>query len=321
MYLKKLINFLKELKQNLLNLVHYSRLNNELLEKSNKIAKENSSYLQSSQANANTLPIQLPLEFYKNEILAQIAQATPGIPLLHGYKIFSQCDEDGIIKYILSILEQKIHLSKTFIEFGCGNGLENNTHALLLDGFSGCWIEGNPVSSEFIIKNIGESTILKVFPYFVTLENIPAIINECIDFLDSISIDFLSMDLDGNDFHFMKEILQYISPKLICVEYNGNFPPPLNLVIPYNPNHRWQGNDYYGASLQAWIKLLDAYKLVSCNLSGANAFFVRNEFADAFKDYSIDELYQPPRYDFQYLKAGHIPTYSWLQNILKKKQI
>src|ERR1700758_747686 len=58
----------------------------------------------------------------------------------YGFKVYSQCDEDGIIQEIFN----RIGLtSSTFVEFGVGNGLENNTLKLLLEGWSGLWIEGN----------------------------------------------------------------------------------------------------------------------------------------------------------------------------------
>jgi len=58
----------------------------------------------------------------------------------YGFKVYSQCDEDGIIQEIFNRIGLK---SSRFIEFAVGNGLENNTLKLLLEGWSGLWIEGN----------------------------------------------------------------------------------------------------------------------------------------------------------------------------------
>jgi len=57
----------------------------------------------------------------------------------YGFKVYSQNDEDGIIQEIFSRIGAT---SKTFVEFGVGNGLENNTLTLLLKGWNGLWIEG-----------------------------------------------------------------------------------------------------------------------------------------------------------------------------------
>src|SRR4030042_3287529 len=55
-----------------------------------------------------------------------------------GYKIYSQNEEDGIIREIFNRIGVT---NRVFVEFGIGDGLENNTLALLFDGWNGLWIE------------------------------------------------------------------------------------------------------------------------------------------------------------------------------------
>ena len=56
-----------------------------------------------------------------------IAELTPGNPVCFGCRSYSQCDEeDGIIRECLARISGTAHLSKTFLEIGCGDGLENN---------------------------------------------------------------------------------------------------------------------------------------------------------------------------------------------------
>src|ERR1700679_3271322 len=52
----------------------------------------------------------------------------------YGYKIYSQNDEDGIIREIFRRIGTT---TKTFVEIGAGNGLENNTVSLLFEGWKG----------------------------------------------------------------------------------------------------------------------------------------------------------------------------------------
>ena len=61
----------------------------------------------------------------------------------YGFKVYSQNDEDGIISEIFSRIGTT---DKRFIEFGVENGLECNTHYLLLKGWSGLWLEGSEES-------------------------------------------------------------------------------------------------------------------------------------------------------------------------------
>lgn len=62
----------------------------------------------------------------------------------YGFSVYSQNDEDGIIQEIFNRIGTS---SKTFVEFGVGYGLENNTAYLLMQGWKGLWIEG---SSKFV---------------------------------------------------------------------------------------------------------------------------------------------------------------------------
>ena len=55
-----------------------------------------------------------------------------------GYKVFSQGDEDGVIAEIFRRIGTT---DRRFVEFGCGDGLENNTAYLLFQGWSGLWLE------------------------------------------------------------------------------------------------------------------------------------------------------------------------------------
>ncbi len=61
--------------------------------------------------------------------------------LKFGFKVHSQNEEDGIIQEIFRRIGTT---TKTFVEIGVGNGLENNSLYLLLQGWHGLWIEGNP---------------------------------------------------------------------------------------------------------------------------------------------------------------------------------
>lgn len=251
---------------------------------------------------------------YKN-----ISKTMPNNPILYGYKIYSQCDEDGIISHILKNISNITSMSHSFIEFGSSNGLENNTHALLLQGYHGSWIEGSKEKINQINCELGGlslSPLLQIIESRVTLENIDDISAHCLKFLQTKDIDFLSMDLDGNDYFFMKKLISKFNAKLICVEYNGKFPPPIRIVMDYNPNHSWSGDDYYGSSLQSWVDLLSKYTLICCNITGVNAFFVREDLCSQFPLYPINMLYQPPRYAFADFSSGHQPSLKWLRQIL-----
>lgn len=172
----------------------------------------------------------------------------------YGYKVYSQNDEDGIIAEIFN----RIGITnKIFVEFGVQNGLESNTHLLLLKDWKGLWIEGSESSCREINVLFNEvingSHQLIVINEFITKDNI----NEIIQSANITGeIDLLSIDIDGNDWHIFNEI-SIVNPRVIVIEYNAKLPPDLEWVMPYNPSRMWDGSDYFGASLKAIEKLAE----------------------------------------------------------------
>ena len=222
-----------------------------------------------------------------------------------GYKVYSQNDEDGIINEIFKRIGVT---TKEFIEFGVQNGLESNCHFLLHKGWKGLWIEGSAeyckeISFRFrpVIKNGN----LRVVNAFITEKNINTIIKTK---AFSTLPDFLSIDIDGNDWYIWN-IISVCSPRVVCIEYNGKFPPDVEWVQPYNPKHVWYGSDWQGASLKS-IEILGekkGYQLVATNLNGVNAFFVRKDcIKDSFlKMHTAEELYNPLRKNLMFVVPGH----------------
>jgi hypothetical protein len=259
------------------------------------------------------------------EIKRQIAEKMPNNPVLKGWHSYSQCDEDGIIRECMTRIKDAEHsFSNTFIEFGCGNGLENNTAQLLLDGSIGCWVDGDHANIEYINENLGGLVFpsLWVRKSFVDLDNVVQLTKDCADFLGTKEIDFFSLDLDGNDSHFLPLILSQINPKLICAEYNAKFPPPTELEMAYSKNHTWQSDDYFGASLQSFVNIFKkaGYVLICCNVCGSNAFFIHEKFAGLFTEYASCDLYQPARYWMLEGAPGHPPSLNWVRQVVNERK-
>jgi hypothetical protein len=217
-----------------------------------------------------------------------------------GGKVYSQNDEDGIIQEIFARIGVR---SRRFVEFGVEQGLENNTLRLLLEGWSGLWLEADTASVASIRRRFEAELAegrLRVRQAFLDRDNINRLIGES----DSGEIDLLSIDIDGNDIHLL-EALRVVSPRVIVIEYNAKFPPPLSIAQAYEAGHRWRGGDYFGASLEAVARVAErrGYALVGCNITGANAFLVRQDLLGAHfcPPYTAENHYMPARY---FLTAG-----------------
>lgn len=247
-------------------------------------------------------------------------------PLIcYGRKVYSQCDEDGIIEEIFRRIGIK---NRICVEIGCGNGLENNTHYLILQNWRGIWIDGSPRNITALKKAAGLSSDhpdLVLLEAYATPTSINPLMQQGLAGLqasDILDVDFFSLDIDGYDLAVL-EALDHIRPRVICAEYNAKFPPSLDIAVPYDENHAWNGNDYMGASIAAIVRVLDkkGYDLVCCNANAANAFFVlRSENQGKVAVPAIEDVYQPARYHLSYRKSGHDPSLSFLKNHLQRRR-
>jgi hypothetical protein len=237
-----------------------------------------------------------------------------------GRKIYSQNDEDGIIREIFNRIGPT---NKTFVEFGIGNGLENNTLALLFEDWRGLWIDASTDSIQNVCEHFSEvidAGRLSAIESFITKANINDLISAHIT---DREIDFLSVDIDGNDYHVLRAIT-CINPRVIAIEYNAKFPPPTLFCMDYAETHTWRGDDCFGVSLKFLEVKMDAmgYCLVGCNLSGANAFFVRKDLlAQKFLEpFTAENHYEPARYYLSGYASGHPPSYKTLAKSLTMRR-
>jgi hypothetical protein len=215
-------------------------------------------------------------------------------PLIkYEHQTFSQNGEDGIINEIFN----RLGITKgEFIEIGTGDGSENNTRLLLELGWKGTWIDGNPNCLKTIKNNLGHfisSKKLNAQLKFVDSDNVNSILKD-----NNISpdVDLLSLDLDLTT-HIVWEALNYITPKVLVIEYNGFFPKNTLWQANIKENESWDGSINMGASLSTIIQISDHknYKFIGTELSGTNAFFVHQSVQDLFSDFINNPSYQTAR--------------------------
>jgi hypothetical protein len=266
-------------------------------------------------AVAASLDSMLQLELLRDlaHLQENVQRKTPGNPAAHGFKAYSQADEDGILQAIFD----RLGLAQgSFLEIGCGTGVENNTHFLLLKGWQGIWVDGDPQNIEFLRKELPESRRLTIIEAMIDRDNVSRLIEKSVQRLSG-GLDLLSVDIDGNDLDVTIAAARAWRPRVIIVEYNAKFPPPAVVHVTYDPAHRWNRDDYHGASLCAMVKgLAPDYTLVSCNLAGTNAFFVRADCTGDFSAYKPAQLYQPARFYLTALRSGHSSTLAFLRQLL-----
>jgi hypothetical protein len=252
------------------------------------------------------------LRLYR-EMLADPQYADPRRLERHGAKFYSQNDEDGIIEEIFRRIGTT---NRTFLEFGVENGLENNTLLLTYKGWQGIWMDGSERNIAFIeekFKPLIAQGRLRALQQWIMPETINALIAS---FKLPTELDLLSIDIDSYDYYVFEQITT-IRPRVVVIEYNAKLPPPIEAVMAYNPARTESGfTDYFGCSLEALTRLANrkGYQLVGCNITGSNAFLVRQDLCHElfYLPATAAALYHPPRYEINYagaFRVGHPTNY------------
>ncbi len=249
------------------------------------------------------------LEDYTRRLLADPRYASAQRLNRYEAQVFSEGGEDGILGEIFRRIGVS---SRTLVEIGAGDGLQNNTAFLVLQDWQAFWVEADEGAVATIRRNLRQPLAagrLKVAQTFVTAENIAQILRQM---EVPQEVDLLSLDIDRNTYWIWAALGPWRA-RVVVVEYNASLPPEVDWKVDYHPERGWNGTFYYGASLKAY-ELLGrqlGYALVGCSLNGVNAFFVRQDLCqDHFEPpFTAEHHYEPPRY-FLGRRPGHPPCFS-----------
>jgi hypothetical protein len=221
---------------------------------------------------------------------------------LYEHPVCAQNGEDGMIR---EIFRRVGTTDSTFAEVGVGDGKENNTVFLLAQGWKGFWFDGTPLFLDALEKTREEDEgRLKSLVSMVTRENVASLFQRL---GVPREFDLLSLDIDQNTY-FIWEGLRDYRPRVVVVEYNASIPCDLDWKVKYVPDRTWDWTHNFGASLKAFENLGRelGYSLVGCDLTGTNAFFVRDDLVgDRFAEpFTSENHYEPPRYRYD-SRHGH----------------
>ena len=243
-------------------------------------------------------------QILENQLMAQISETEKfKDPLrLHRYgrKVYSQNQEDGMIAEVFDRIGTT---TKRFIEFGVEAGVECNSAYLLMQDWSGAWIEGSPETAAQARANF-EGYPVEVINDYITVANADAMIA---DLSRGEELDLLSIDINSIDY-WIWDAIKTVRPRLVLIEYNAIWPPFMRKTIAHQPGRPWDGSSYWGASLGALEALgrSKGYCLVGCSLAEVNAFFVRQDLVGErfHAPFTAENHYEPPRFEVTGM-AGH----------------
>jgi len=218
----------------------------------------------------------------------------------HGFRVFSQFDEDGIMVFLLGVIG--IGPGK-FVDIGGGDGIgaSNCANLALNFGFHGLFIDKDLEQIEKGERFYKRHPDTRLYPpkfqqTMVKRTNVNQIIREA-GFEGEI--DVLSIDIDGNDY-WIWDAVECINPRIVVIETHVEFGMN-SIVVPYDENYAWQRSvhpQYLGASPVAMTKLARrlGYRLVGANRFGFNAFYVRNDLGkDLIPEIEVGEVLRHER--------------------------
>lgn len=201
----------------------------------------------------------------------------------------SEYGEDGIVEKVFEIIKPD---NRFCVEIGAGDGKNaSNTWRLINDeNWRAALIEADTRRYASLEKTYRDVDRVQTVHCAVDCQD---------QSLDNIlratqaptNLDFLSLDIDGQDWHVWSSLRAY-RPRLLLVEFNHTVP---NDVV-FIQENSFKKNQ--GASLLAFMKLAQqkGYELIATTIT--NAFFVvQDEFARfGIKDNSIDAMYYNEKY-------------------------
>jgi hypothetical protein len=188
---------------------------------------------------------------------------------------YSQTGEDGVVAKILEQLPETDHWC---VEFGAWDGrwLSNTRRLVEEDGYSAVLIEGNAKRfADLRARYEDSASVTPVHAYVGWGYS---------DGLDSIlgglpvpaDFDFLSIDIDGNDYHVWKAVTNY-RPKVVCIEFNPTIPTPVEFIQPADRDTT------IGSSLRSLLELGKEKGYEAVAVLDFNIMFVERKYFPGFE--------------------------------------
>jgi hypothetical protein len=242
----------------------------------------------------------MPLINYNNVLLKDIGRYPSAYKDLftpYKKKVYCQLGEDGIIERIFDVIGST---NKYYVEFGGWDGvyLSNTANLRINHGWTGLLLEGN---RERVLSTYNRDQ-LNLRHEWITKDNI----NQLFDKYNvPKKFDFLSVDIDGDDYYVWKALTY--NPRVVVIETNPGISNEIPVTILegrsniYSPNP--ETGNYFGANLHAFLDLATEKGYTFLTIDEYNAFFVLNE---EFHKFGIEKKTKE-----DILKTAFVPCKVW----------
>jgi hypothetical protein len=222
-----------------------------------------------------------------------------------GSNVYSQGGEDGVIAKIFESLGEG---TRFCVEFGAWDGFHlSNTASLFTKGWAAVLIEASRPRYEALVERVAAypCTCIHATVASTGASSLEALLDR---YGLSRSIDFLSVDIDGDDYHVL-DGLRTLRPRVICCEFNP--------TIPYHVEMVGAPGSGLGCSARALVELGKRMGYGVAAMTRLNCFLVNEAEFGRLSAYVTDpeQLFQPKdvmhlisAYDGRYLLTA-VPPY------------
>ena len=193
----------------------------------------------------------------------------------HAKDVYTQTGEDGILEKILETLP---NTDQWCVEFGAWDGkhLCNSRNLILNNNYNAVMIEGSASKAKELAQTYKDHPRvipMNTFVGYTKDDNLDTLLADTDIPLD---FDFLSIDVDGNDYHIWKAMGKY-KPKIVCIEYNPTMATGVHFVQEAAPTVM------RGSSPSAINQLAKEKGYALVCVTDLNLIFVRNEYFELFE--------------------------------------
>lgn len=189
-------------------------------------------------------------------------------------RVYSQNEEDGVIAYLLQVLEVS-YSDHFYVEIGTEDGVQCNTRWLREQGMRG-----------WMFDNDNENLFIGLYKKTVTSSNLKPLLDEFKITEQKIAV--FSIDVDSFDLWLFRAALDCVRPKLFVVERNDNYGSRAGTFPNETPlNFQWKPEPHGG---------MGQYCLTASGLHRAGAGYV-----------SLDKVAQASGYQRVY--SGRVNLY------------
>lgn len=201
------------------------------------------------------------------------------------HNVTSQNGEDGLLEAVFEKIGTE---NKICVEIGSHDGkfISNSWHWINNHDWSAVLVEADPERFKSLIKRYPDNAKVSLVNEWVTKENgidqILARLGTPLDF------DYLSIDIDGMDYHLWKQMEIY-KPRVVCIEINCSMDTDIDFV-------QNDPSEFFGTSAKSMVALAKekGYELIAHLVN--NVIFVRAEDLPALEigDNSLERLFTSP---------------------------